>query len=131
MKHRLDAGNLTLEIELIIREKDIQFPENTVMDIYVNSDEFSARTYMDIDIKEFSDFSGKLFDVYQFLKGAAVIEEPYGKNFIKFEALKRGHIKIEGVLDSKFKNGFTQKLFFESEFDQTYLGDFSKELFDK
>ncbi len=131
MKHRLDAGNLTLEIELTIYENDIQFPENTVMDIYVNSDNFSARTYMDIDIEQFSVFSGKLFDIYRFLKGTAVIEEPYGKNYIKFEALKRGHIQIEGVLDNKFKNGFTQKLFFENEFDQTFLGNFSKELFDK
>ncbi len=131
MVHRLETESLTLEIELSIYENDIRFPENTVMDIYINSDNFSARTYMDIDIKQFSEFSIKLYEIYRSLNGSAVIEEPYGKSFVKFEALKTGHIKIEGVLDSKLKNGFAQKIFFENEFDQTFLKNFSEDIFYK
>ncbi len=103
---------------------------NTLVDVAVYSDGFSANAVMDTDIKEFAVFSEELLSVYRNLKGTAKLKEPYGDGYIIFSARKDGYIGVNGKL---LKQGgeFSQELIFENTFDQTYLRDFAEKLSDK
>ena len=81
---------------------------------------------MDINIKDFAEFSMELMDIYKSLQGEASIKEPYGyERYITFVADRTGHIAVKGYLcdDSR-----SNELRFETVFDQTYLKDFAGEL---
>lgn len=68
------------------------------------------------------------------LFGKARLEEPYEiQNYIEFEVITRGHIKVKGNINNGYYGyyEYSQELFFENEFDQTYLRDFSKKLLDE
>ncbi|WP_419727205.1 WapI family immunity protein [Terrisporobacter petrolearius] len=130
MKHRLSTENFTIEIEINIFEQEIDYPINSTLNIYVESDKFGARTTMDIDIKEFAVFVCNLKHLYDFLDGSARLEEAYSiYNYIEFWGTGNGHIVVKGCLNNHCRNGFEQELSFENEFDQTYLKIFVKELY--
>lgn len=130
MKHRLSTEDFTVEIEIDINEEEFDYPINSTLDIYVESDKFGARTTMDIDIKEFAIFVCNLKHLYDFLQGSARIEQPYSiYNYIEFSAKRDGHILVKGCLNNHYRNGFEQELSFENEFDQTYLKRFANELY--
>ncbi|MDO5601381.1 MAG: hypothetical protein Q4G07_01300 [Oscillospiraceae bacterium] len=118
-----------MEFELEIFETDIKYAENTILNINVCSNGFSAVTAMDIDIKGFAIFAKRLLELYQSLSGEAKLEEPYGSKYIEFEAATGGHIMVKGKLHNGYQNGHFQELYFENEFDQTYLQTFANELF--
>ncbi len=44
---KLDTGNFKLELSLNIFRNDLKYPLNTMIGVYVYSDEFSANTRMD------------------------------------------------------------------------------------
>lgn len=125
-EHILKSNNFYLRLSLNVFERDIEYPINTNMTVFVTCNEFSAKTDMDIDVKEFAAFSNQLMTVYRDLKGDASIKEPYGyERFISFVADRTGHIVVKGYLcdDSR-----SNELRFETVFDQTYLKDFTEEL---
>ncbi|WP_018589570.1 hypothetical protein [Terrisporobacter glycolicus] len=130
MKHMLSTEDFTIEIEINIFEQEIDYPENSTLNIYVESDKFGARTTMDIDIKDFVVFVCDLKHLYDFLDGSAKLEEAYSiSNYIEFFGNGKGHIVVKGCLNNHCRNGFEQELSFENEFDQTYLKTFVKELY--
>ena len=86
---------------------------------------------MDINAEKLGVFRKKLMELYETLSGKARLEEPYGmQNYIEFEVIARGHIKVKGNIHNGHYE-YSHKLFFENEFDQTYLRDFSKKLLDE
>lgn len=121
----ITTDNFTFECETIIFEKDTSLPLNSILNININSDNFTASTTMDIDIKAFNLFLKELLNVYNSLKGSAVLKEPYGSNYIEFHAKSNGHIYVKGSINNLCRNGFEQQLLFENEFDQTFLKDFA------
>ena len=128
MKHILKTDNFEISMDLKIFESDITYPTNTIMKVVVQSDDFSAGTSMDIDIKEFAQFVSNLVNIYETLSGEATIEEPYGqKMYISFIGNGRGYISVKGYLHSS-NNGYEQRLEFENDIDQTYLQNFCYEL---
>jgi len=124
MSFALRTDSFFISINLKVFESDIQYPSNTIMDVEVESDGFSGKTSMDIDVKEFAKFVDKLYEIYERLEGIARIEEPYGnKMYILFEGDGRGHINVKGMLCN-----MSHVLNFENVFDQTYLQMFAYEL---
>ena len=126
LEHILEGDSFCLRISLNIFESDIKYPENTTMTAFVSCNGFSAKAEMDIDIKEFAEFSKNLMGIYNTLEGEATIKEPYGyEKYISFTADKTGHIIVKGYLCDGFRNN---ELRFESVLDQTYLKAFADEL---
>ncbi len=129
MEYFIKSADFDVCFQLKVFEVDIEYPSNTILTIYVNSDGFCANTDMDIDIKTFIAFVDALSALYSSLTGTAVIQEPYGEQqFIEFSVDRSGHIRIRGELSSNGRKGFVQKLTFENCIDQTYLPDFIKKL---
>ncbi len=128
--YKLKTDTFRLELSPVVFDTEVQYPVNAALSVKVFSDDFSATASMDIDIKEFAVFAKGLLKLYELLSGSARIEEPYGlHNYIEFEAVQGGHIHVKGVLTKETRSGYTQKLSFENEFDQTYFQYFAKELF--
>lgn len=129
--YRLETETFMIELSLKVYEEDVkkQIPENSVLNVKIISDNFAGAAYMDVDIREFCVFAKELLDLYHSLSGCAGIKEVYSESFLEFNAVNGGHIRVNGYLDNKGHSGYTQKLFFENEFDQTYLKQFAKELF--
>lgn len=128
MKHILKSEKFVLNIVPEIFEGDIKYSSNTIMEIKVQSDGFSANTTMDIDIKQFAKFSADLCGIYETLSGEARIEEPYGMHmYLCFAGNGRGHITIKGYLHKGDGTG-NQSLEFENDIDQTYLKEFCYDL---
>lgn len=126
--YRLITNDFALEVELKVFEEDINIPTNSILNIKIRSDGFSAVTTMDIDIKMFRKFAKELSDVYTLLQGCAKLKETYGSSFIAFKAMPNGHIFVNGVVNKLCGNGHEQELKFENEFDQTYLKNFVDEI---
>ena len=115
--------------QLKVFESDVSYSSNTILTISVISDNFSANTDMDIDIKSFVVFVDALSSLYTTLNGTAIIQEPYGEQqYIELSADRSGHINIRGKLSSNCRGGFLQKLSFENSIDQTYLPEFINSL---
>ena len=124
---KLQTNEFELEFEPIVYEMDMEYPVNTILNVYVNSYGFSSTTIMEINIKDFSIFVKKLSEIYDTLSGKVRLEEPYGVSYLEFEAKTGGHIQVRGKLYGQ-RNGYSQELSFENKFDQTYLRGFVKEL---
>ncbi len=125
-KYSLECNNFQLVLSIDTFENDIKYPINTNMTVFYKDENFSAKTNMEIDIKEFETFIKKLSEVYNTLSGEAIIKEPYSyKRFISFIADKNGYIKIKGYLCDDNKN---TELNFENIIDQTYLKKFVNDL---
>ncbi len=122
--YKLVTKNFMLKIELKIYKKDIEEPVNSILNIKVDSDNFTFSTTMDVDVKRFKVFAKDLLRVYNTLNGSALLKETYGDNYIEFKAISNGHIYVKGVMNNISQNGYEQELKFENEFDQTYLKKF-------
>ncbi|MDD6881568.1 MAG: hypothetical protein PUE18_08335 [Firmicutes bacterium] len=126
MYYELRAETFVMELRLEIFKSDIELPVNSSLEIFIESDGFSANTTMDIDVKDFAKFAVDLQELYEKLKGKARIEEPYNvDNYIEFNGVGRGIINVSGRLNNHNRNGYEQELKFENEFDQTYLKTFA------
>lgn len=126
--YNLIADNFKLEIEIEIFKKDIEIPTNSILNVKIDSDNFTAITTMDIDLNSFKKFARELLNIYDSLDGSVILKENYGDNYIEFKANHSGHIFVNGVVHNHCRNGHIQELKFENEFDQTYLKDFVKEI---
>ena len=126
MKHTLESDKLYMELNVNVFESDINYSSNTILDIFIKCNEFSAQTSMDIDIKEFAVFAEKIYIMYKNLSGTAVVKEPYGnEQFIEFSCDKMGHILIKGFL-CNLVDACSYKLNFEKIIDQTAIENFTK-----
>lgn len=105
------------------------YPEYYDLNINVECDGFSANMTLPITLSEISDFSKKLFELYSELKGTAVLKEYYcDDKWIGFSTDSMGHIFVKGNFYN-FSNCHKKELYFENEFDQTYLKVFAHELY--
>ncbi len=130
MEYIINTGNFYLNIKPKVFEEDVSLPVNTIMEVTVQSDGFSAQAAMDIDIKELARFAVDLNNIYETLAGEARIEEPYGMHmYLSFIGNGRGHIAVKGYLYKNSGIGNGQTLEFENDIDQTYLKKFSSDLF--
>ena len=126
MKHTLESDKLYMELNVNVFESDINYSSNTILDIIIRCNEFSAQTAMDIDIKEFAVLAEKICAMYEKLNGTALIKEPYGnEQFIEFSCDKTGHIIIKGFL-CNLNDSCSYKLNFEKTIDQTDIENFIK-----
>lgn len=127
-KLNITSENFKLECEAEFFEEDISLPGNSILNIKIDSGNFTASATMDINIKAFNLFINELADIYKYLKGSAVLKEPYGSNYIEFQAKSNGHIYVTGSINNYCANGYNQELIFENEFDQTYLKNFAESI---
>ena len=129
MEYQINTEKFLLAIKPKVFTGDILCFSNTLLDVTVQSDGFSANTTMDINIKEFAKFAMGLTHIYETLSGEARIEEPYGRHmYISFIGNGRGQIAIKGSLNRENCNGNEQSLKFENDIDQTCLKYFSHAL---
>ena len=113
-EHILESDNFSLRLSLNVFESDIEGPINTNMMVFITSNEFSAKTDMEIDIKDFARFSMELMDIYKSLKGEATIKEPYGyEKFICVVCLFSAH-------RNTFISSFQKKMKYETCFLAAY-----------
>ena len=125
----LKSENFHLSLVFQVFESDISYPSNTILSVSVASAGFFASTTMDIDIKDLPVLCNELQNVYNFLKGEAKIQEPYGsRQYLVFSGDGKGHILVSGMLNSNGADGFWQELKFENCIDQTYMPQFLKNL---
>ncbi len=129
MEHLICTETFILRFKLRIFEEDIHLPSNTMLEVFVKSNGFSGCSTMDIDIKEFAEFSSDLNRIYETLSGEARVEEPYGVHmYISFQGDGRGHIAVKGYLHSGDGIGNEHSLEFENCIDQTCLKDLCQDL---
>ncbi len=127
----IETSQFEIKLQLNVFDTDVDYPSNTVMNVAVYSDGFSAVADMDIDIKQLIVFKDNLAELYNTLKGVAKIQEPYGmQQFIEFSGDGKGYIQISGKLNSFGQNGSAQELKFENSIDQTCLPEFISNLSD-
>ena len=128
--YRIDAERFILQITPFVHEEDFSCQNNTNLMIRLSSYDFSADSTMDIGVCDLGEFAFRLNRLYETLRGTAKLAVPYDEQcYIEFTAGMGGHIRINGCINNENANGYTQKLYFENEIDQSYLKDFSKLLF--
>ncbi len=118
----------SISFSIKVFESDTQPPSNSILTVLVDSDGFGASANMDIDIKHFVYFVEELSALYTTLQGTAVLEEAFGKQFIKFSINRTGQICINGRLHSNGHHGFLQELSFQNCVEPTSLTIFLKKL---
>lgn len=101
MAHTLSTPKFSISCDPQVFESDIACPSNTTLYVSIHSDGFCANANMDIDIKAFAQFAADLKSMYDNLKGAAIIQEPFGHQmFIRFEMDRRGYIHVNGKVNN-------------------------------
>lgn len=131
MEYILEMEEFLLCLKPKVFESDIHLTNNTIMEVMVCSNGFSAQTSMDIDVKDLAVFSCDVKKIYDTLSGEARLEEPYGMHmYLSFIGDGRGHMTVKGFLHKETSAGNEQNLTFENEIDQTGLQDFSRRLVD-
>lgn len=128
MEYNLIADSFSLVLKTNVFYSDIQYPANTILEVILESDGFSACTTMDINIKEFREFVSDINSLYETLNGCTTIKEPYGEQNIQFSVDKTGHIFVSGLLHNNYRNGHNQLLEFKNSFDQSFLKSFVSSL---
>ena len=127
--YRIETDTFKLEFFPEIHEQDFAYPVNVTLGVKVSSYGYSADTFMDVGVQRIAAFAAQLKNLYESLKGKAILEEPYSDhNYIEFIAEATGHIRVVGRLNNKNAFGYTQEILFENEIDQTYLSRFVKGL---
>ena len=128
--HTLHASNFELKIDASIDDIDCIpiISANTEAHVYVQSGAFSGAAEWTMDAVALAEFSNELMELYTLLSGRAKLTALYREtDFIEFEALKGGHIKVHGCLSTPGED--EQRLIFENHIDQTYLKCFAEGLF--
>lgn len=133
MKYIIDTPDfkLTLGIRLYDKKTNAyqQYPQYYPLNINVECDGFLANTVLNISLREISEFSEKLFGLYKKLNGTALLKEYYcDDKWIEFFGDGKGHMFVKGKIYN-FSKCHTKELYFENEFDQTYLKDFATKLY--
>lgn len=128
--YRLKTEHFFLEFNPELHQDDFSYAVNTSLSIKVISYGFSAKSIIDIDVRELANFAVQLNGLYETLEGSARLEELYGvHSYIEFMACGRGHIAVKGNIHNGNAYGYEQKLSFENEIEQTCLKSFAKGLY--
>ena len=128
--YKIEADEFMLRLKPIVHKEDLREVVNTSLMIDVSSYDFSAKTMLDIDVRDLAEFAMQISGLYERLNGSARLTVPYvDECYIEFSADKVGHIRVSGCLDNGNRCGFTQKLQFENEIDQTILKKFANDLY--
>ncbi len=128
-EYKIETDVFRLKLEPIVHERDLSEVINTSLMIEVSSYDFSAKTMLDIDVRDLAEFAAGLQALYEMLHGSVKLTVPYvDECYIEFSADKLGHIRVNGFIDNGNRFGFTQKLQFQNEIDQTRLKEFAKRL---
>ena len=126
---KIENEYFILELIPKIDEEEINNIVNTEISVYVKSNDFTAKSIFEINIRELAQFSYDMQKIYNQLNGKSVIKEPYGDNYIEFEVIKNGYILVKGSINEIDKNGNKNVLHFENKIDQTCIKEFSNELY--
>lgn len=130
MKYNLDAQVFKFGFTAEQCEKEC-YVADSLMNIYIECDGFSAAAVLEMNRQDIVRFSMELYHLYRTLNGTAVIRELYNHdNFIEFSADALGHILVKGNL-CNYSHCHKKELYFENEFDQTYLKDFAAKLYNE
>lgn len=129
-KYILDTDCFKFSFTAELCEKDSYYA-NSLLNVDVECDGFKAATVMEICWQDIVNFSKDLYHLYRTLNGKATIKELYSdNNFIEFSSDLFGHISVKGMMYN-FDNCRKKELYFENEFDQTYLKDFATKLYNE
>ena len=115
--------------DIVFYEKDISIdaPVSGTVRIYIKSDKYAAKSYLDLYHKDFVNFFNNIVSLWKSLKpGKAIIKEPYGyEQYVEFLG-ENGKFTIKGKLvDQDYMN---YKIEFTEIVDQSYMNDFIKEI---
>ena len=128
--YKIEADEFMLRLTPIVHKEDLREIVNTSLMIDVSSYDFSAKTMLDIDVRDLAEFAMQLSGLYERLSGSVRLTVPYvDECYIEFSADKVGHIRVSGFLDNGNRFGFTQRLQFQNEIDQTILKKFANDLY--
>lgn len=128
--YKIETDEFMLRLKPIVHREDLREVVNTSLMIDVSSYDFSAKTLLDIDVRDLAEFAMQLSGLYERLSGSVRLTVPYvDECYIEFSADKVGHIRVSGFLDNGNRFGFTQRLQFQSEIDQTILKKFANDLY--
>jgi len=128
--YKIEADEFMLRLKPIVHKEDLREVVNTSLMIDVSSYDFSAKTMLDIDVRDLAEFAMQINGLYERLSGSARLTVPYvDECYIEFSADKVGHIRVSGCLDNGNRFGFTQRLQFQNEIDQTILKKFANDLY--
>ena len=125
-QYELKTEDFYLNIEADFSKNNCIEDDREDILLQVKSSAFSAYIYSFICKSDFISFVFNLNQLYESLEGSVKLEERYEGNFIEFTALATGYIKVRGELHTL---DFKHKLEFENQFDQTYLREFAKKLY--
>ncbi len=128
--YKIETDEFMLRLKPIVHREDLREVVNTSLMIDVSSYDFSAKTLLDIDVRDLAEFAMQLSGLYERLSGSVRLTVPYiDECYIEFSADKVGHIRVSGFLDNGNRFGFTQRLQFQNEIDQTILKKFANDLY--
>jgi RecB family endonuclease NucS len=123
--HLIETELFQLEMNVMLIDQRISAPANTLVNIKVFSDNFSADGAIHIDYKTMGQFSRQLHHIFETQRGTASISGVRdSKNYIEFQASTDGRIRVRGTLVAKGNSGFTQELNFENGFDRSKFETF-------
>lgn len=126
--HILETEMFQLELSLTNYGMDAEDRENTVMNIKVFSDDFSAVTSRVIHLNAFVTFAADLKKLAETGFGKAGMYAKDNDSFLEFEGNNTGRILISGRVASTGNSGFTQKLTFQNDFEISHLVKFADTL---
>lgn len=126
MEFKICRDDLAIKIYNVkFFKKDIEMgaPINGTVYISIESDKYSAKSYLDLDYNKFVQFFVDVSRLWNSLEtGEAILQEPYGYNqFIRFYG-ENGKFEVTGKLvDVDFQN---YSIEFKEIIDQSYMNDF-------
>jgi len=101
-------------------------PYNTTLNVTVQSDPFAGESVFEIDIADFCAFTRELNDLYNNLRGKALLSDIGNGSSVEFEVINRlGHIEARGQL---FGYNMSHSMTFAFRVDQTDLQAFAQNL---
>ena len=127
---RIETETFRLEWNALVHEEDRSVPVNTSLLVKLFSYDYSASALLDTSVQDLSEFARQLNEIYEILRGTARLQFPYDQDsYVEFASDPIGHFRISGCISNANAYGFTQKLYFENEAEQTYLKEFVKSLY--
>jgi hypothetical protein len=128
--HLIETELFQLELTVMLIDRRISAPENTLVNIKVFSDNFSADGSIHIDYKTVGLFASQLKHIYDTRRGTASISGVRdSRNYIEFRASSDQRIYVKGTLEAKGNSGFTQELNFENGFERESFVSFVKDMY--
>jgi len=115
--------------DIVFYKNDISIdavPNGTIR-ILIKTDKYAAKSFLDINHKDFVAFFNNIVGLWKSLKpGNAIIKEPYGyEQYVEFVS-ENGKFTIKGKLVDQDYMNF--KMEFSEVVDQSYMNDFIKEI---